>query len=119
LLQTGMGLGLLAILLIVVGAKPSEPLWFMLGLIFSVGNLSYALLQRHYAVTLAGRVNTALNLMVFIGAFCIQWGFGAAVDALQAGGYALRAAYQISLGGLLALQAISWLWFLAGQRKRQ
>ncbi|MDO8789593.1 MAG: MFS transporter [Sulfuritalea sp.] len=112
LLQAGMGLGLFASLLIVLGTGPSEPLWFVLGLIFSVGNLSYALLQRHYAVTLAGRVNTALNLMVFIGAFCIQWGFGAAVDALQAAGHAPRAAYQITLGGLLALQATSWLWFI-------
>jgi predicted MFS family arabinose efflux permease len=117
LLQAGMGLGLFATLLIVLEAGHSEPLWFTLGLVFSVGNLAYALLQRHYAAGLAGRVNTALNLMVFVGAFCIQWGFGAAVDALQAGGYAPRAAYQITLGSLLTLQAISWLWFLTGPRK--
>ncbi|MCX7163205.1 MAG: MFS transporter [Rhodocyclales bacterium] len=116
LLRVGMGLGLLTTLLIVLGAGPSEPLWFMLGLVFSVGNLSYALLQRHYAATLAGRVNTALNLMVFIGAFCIQWGFGAAVDALQGAGHPLRAAYQITFGGLLVLQAMSWLWFIANRR---
>ena len=112
LLQAGMGLALLGTLLIVLDAGPSEPLWFLLGLTFSVGNLAYALLQRHYAAGLAGRVNTALNLMVFVGAFCIQWGFGAAVDALQATGYAPRAAYQITFGSLLALQAASWLWFL-------
>ena len=112
LLQVGMGIGLVATLLIVLGAAPGEPLWFIFGLVFSVGNLAYALLQGHYNPALAGRVNTALNLMVFVGAFCIQWGFGAAVDALQAGGYALRAAYQITFGGLLALQVASWLWFL-------
>ncbi|MCX7164449.1 MAG: MFS transporter [Rhodocyclales bacterium] len=112
LLQVGMGLGLLAILLIVLGAKPSEPLWFIFGLVFSVGNLAYALLQRHYAATLAGRVNTALNLMLFAGAFGIQWGFGAVVDALQASGYAPRIAYQMTFGGLLAAQTASWLWFL-------
>ncbi|KAF0163860.1 MAG: major facilitator transporter [Rhodocyclaceae bacterium] len=112
LLQVGMGIGLLATLLIVLGAEPGEPLWFIFGLVFSVGNLAYALLQGHYNPALAGRVNTALNLMVFVGAFFIQWGFGAAVDALQAGGYALRAAYQITFGGLLALQVASWLWFL-------
>jgi len=39
-------------------------------------------------------------------------GFGGAVDALQAAGYALREAYQIAFGGLLALQTMSWLWFL-------
>ncbi|OHC61986.1 MAG: hypothetical protein A3H93_00870 [Rhodocyclales bacterium RIFCSPLOWO2_02_FULL_63_24] len=112
MLQVGMGLGLLATLLIVLGIGPSEPLWLVLGLVFSVGNLAYALLQSHYAGALAGRVNTALNLMVFIGAFCIQWGFGATVDALQAAGHAPRAAYQLTFGGLLALQVMSWLWFL-------
>ena len=117
LLQTGMGLGLVATLLIVFGAGPSEPLWFTLGLVFSVGNLAYALLQRHYTAALAGRVNTALNLTVFVGAFCIQWGFGAVVDALQAGGYAPRAAYQITFGSLLALQVAGWLWFLKGRQE--
>ena len=112
LLQVGMGLGVSVMLTIVLGAGSSEPLWFALGMVFSVGNLTYALLQSHYPVALAGRVNTALNLMVFIGAFGIQWGFGTAVDALQAGGYDPRTAYQITLGGLVAMQAMGWLWFL-------
>jgi hypothetical protein len=50
--------------------------------------------------------------MVFLGAFAIQWSFGAMVDLLQAAGHAPRAAYQLTFGGLLALQAASWLWFL-------
>lgn len=112
LLQGGMGIGLLATLLIVLGVAPGEPLWFMFGLVFSVGNLAYALLQAHFSPALAGRVNTALNLMVFVGAFAIQWGFGAVVDVLQAAGHATRAAYQLTFGGLLALQVASWLWFL-------
>jgi hypothetical protein len=115
LLQVGMGVGLLATLLIVLGAAPGEPLWFVYGLVFSVGNLAYALLQGHYNPKLAGRVNTALNLMAFVGAFGIQWGFGAAVDALQAAGHAPRAAYQTTFGGLLLLQVASWLWFLRGR----
>lgn len=112
LLQAGMGLGLLANLLVVLGIGSSEALWFFLGLVFSVGNLAYALLQSRYSADLAGRVNTALNLMLFVGAFGIQWGFGAAVDALQAAGQAPRVAYQITFGGLLVLQAASWLWFI-------
>jgi hypothetical protein len=115
LLKFGMGLGLLSTLLIVLGIGPSEPLWLVLGLVFSVGNLAYALLQGDFNAALAGRVNTALNLMVFLGAFLIQWGFGAMVDVLQAAGHAPRAAYQITFGGLLALQVASWLWFLRGR----
>ena len=117
LLKWGMGLGLLATFLIALGLGPSQPLWLTLGLVFSVGNLAYALLQANYGPELAGRVNTALNLMVFLGAFGIQWGFGAMVDVLQAAGHAPRAAYQMSFGGLLALQFISWLWFIADRRQ--
>ena len=112
LLAVGMGLGLLSTLLIVLGIGPSEPAWMLLGLVFSVGNLAYALLQADFAPALAGRVNTALNLMVFVGAFGIQWGFGAMVDLLEGAGHAPRAAYQLTFGGLLALQCASWLWFL-------
>jgi MFS family permease len=115
LLTWGMGLGLLATLLIVLGVGPSQLLWLSLGLVFSVGNLAYALLQANYGPGLAGRVNTALNLMVFLGAFGIQWGFGAMVDLLQAAGHAPRAAYQLTFGGLLVLQVASWLWFLRGR----
>jgi len=115
LLKFGMGLGLLATFLIVLGVGPSQPLWMVLGLVFSVGNLAYALLQGDFSAALAGRVNTALNLMVFVGAFGIQWGFGAVVDVLQTAGHAPRAAYQITFGSLLALQVASWLWFLRGR----
>ncbi|MDZ4251952.1 MAG: MFS transporter [Sulfuritalea sp.] len=115
LLQGGMGIGLLATLLIVLGTAPGEPLWFIFGLVFSVGNLAYALLQAHFNPALAGRVNTALNLMVFVGAFAIQWGFGAMVDLLQATGQTMRTAYQTTFGGLLVLQVASWLWFLRGR----
>ena len=119
LLKTGMGIGLVATLLIVLGTAPGEPLWFIFGMVFSVGNLAYALLQGHYSPALAGRVNTALNLMAFVGAFAIQWGFGAAVDALQAAGHAPRAAYQITFAALLAVQAASYLWFLSGARTQR
>jgi hypothetical protein len=69
-------------------------------------------LQSNYGPELAGRVNTALNLMVFVGAFFIQWSFGACVDALRAAGHAPAAAYQMTFAGLLAAQMLSWLWYL-------
>ena len=45
-------------------------------------------------MTLAGRVNTALNLAVFVGAFGLQWGIGAVVDALVIGGRTRAAAFE-------------------------
>jgi len=110
-LQAGTGLGLLATLLIVLGIGPTYVLWWILGFVFSIGNLAYALLQRHFPLALAGRANTALNLLVFLGAFSIQWGFGALVEFLQRGGVPLRSAFQTTFATLLAMQVASWLWY--------
>jgi hypothetical protein len=110
-LQAGIGLGISATFLIVLGVGPTGVLWWILGFVFSIGNLAYALLQRHFPRALAGRVNTALNLLVFLGAFSIQWGFGALVEVLQRGGMALRSAFQASFAILLAMQVASWLWY--------
>ena len=119
LLALGMGAGLLALLGIVLDLAPAWLLWPALGLVFSVGNLAYALLTAEFPVTLAGRANTALNLGAFVGAFGIQWLFGVAVDTLKAGGLEPVAAYRASLAGLLALQALGWGWYVAGGRVRQ
>jgi MFS family permease len=117
LLALGMGSGLLAMLGIVLDIAPSWLLWPALGLVFSVGNLAYALLTAEFPLTLAGRANTALNLGAFVGAFGIQWLFGVAVDAFRSGGFEADMAYRASLTGLLVLQAAGWLWFLGAGRR--
>jgi MFS family permease len=117
LLALGMGGGLLAMLGIVLDLAPTWLLWPALGLVFSVGNLAYALLTGQFPVALAGRANTALNLGAFVGAFGIQWLFGVAVDILQSGGFVPQAAYRASLAGLLVLQTLGWLWFVFDSRR--
>ncbi len=110
-LHVGLGLGLPATLLIVLGIGPTGVLWWVLGFVFASNNLAYALLQSHFPGALAGRVNTALNLLVFLGAFSIQWGFGALVGLLEDRGASARVAFQASFAFLLALQVASWVWF--------
>jgi MFS family permease len=119
LLTFGMGAGLLAIFGIVFGLAPSWLLWPALGLVFSVGNLAYALLTAEFPLALAGRANTALNLGAFVGAFGIQWLFGVAVDGFQSAGLDVQAAYRASLAGLLVLQAAGWGWYVLESRRRR
>lgn len=121
ILTAGMGGGLLVTLLIVIDGAPTQLLWFAMGLVFSVGNLSYALLSSHFPAQLSGRANTTLNLLAFAGAFGIQWGFGAVVDAYAATGLGQRAAYQHTYAWLLGLQAASYAWYVVAGRvlKRQ
>jgi len=116
ILTVGMGVGILATALIVFDLAPSHLLWFVLGLVFSVGNLAYALLTAHFPVQISGRANTALNLGAFVGAAGLQWGFGILLDALKATGMATPEAFRWSYGLLLLMQALAWGWFLVGKR---
>lgn len=87
-------------------------LWPVLGACFSLSNIAYALVTQAFPKHLSGRANTALNLLVFAGAFGLQWGIGGLVDALQAGGLEIAAAYRSAFVGLLGLQGLSLAWFL-------
>lgn len=117
LLKGGLGLGLATSSAILLEAGPTHLLWFVMGLVFSVTNLAYALLCAHFPARWSGRVNTALNLAAFLGAFGLQWGFGAALDLLQGQGLTQREALRWTFGGLLLLQAASYAWFAAGGRR--
>ncbi|HZV53883.1 MAG TPA: MFS transporter [Rhodocyclaceae bacterium] len=116
ILKAGMGIGVAVMMLILLGIGPSHIIWFALGLVFSVGNLAYALLCTHFPRELSGRVNTALNLGAFVGAFGIQWGIGALVDLLAAGGMPTAEAYRWAFGALVAMQTLAYGWFLLGTR---
>jgi hypothetical protein len=69
-------------------------------------------------VKLSGRVTTAVNLLVFIAAFLGQWAIGAIIGQWPVGAdgkYAL-AGYRSGFFVMLALQAITLLWFFMASR---
>lgn len=111
-LTGGVGLGLLCLLAMWLNLGMSQVLWFALGMCFSVTNLAYALMTAHFPVHLAGRANTVLNLGIFVGAFALQWGYGAVLNLLQARGWPLAEAHRACFGGMLLLQIASFAWFL-------
>ena len=112
LLTVGMGLALAVELAIILGVAPAVWLWPLLGLSFSLGNVAYSQLAAAFPVALSGRVNTALNLLVFVGAFLLQWGIGAAVDAFVVGGLGRADAFKATFSALLAAQTVAFVWFL-------
>lgn len=112
LLTTGMGLGLVVELAIILGLARSAWLWPLLGLSFSLSNIAYSQLTAAFPIAISGRVNTALNMLVFVGAFGLQWGIGAAVEAFAAGGMARANAFRLTFAVLLAAQGLAFAWFL-------
>ncbi len=118
LLLGGFGLALASQAAMLAGLGPAMPLWFAYGVGVSGGSLSYALLSAHFAPALSGRVTTTLNLLLFVGAFTLQWGLGVLIDGLTAFGFAAAAAYRITFTLLLALQVAAYAWFFLEGRKR-
>lgn len=92
-------------------------LWPILGACFSLSNIAYSLVAQNFPPALSGRANTALNLLVFAGAFGLQWGFGGLVDLLQTQGMSIESAYRSGFFTLLAAQAMALLWLvISGKR---
>ena len=88
-------------------------LWVLFGVFGTTGIISYAVLSQSFPVHLAGRVNTAINLLVFICAFAAQWGVGAIINlwpVSAAGGYA-PPGYQAGFAMMLGLESVTLLWF--------
>ena len=115
----GMALFMLAQLALLLKLEPQLPLWMVFGFFGTAGTLNYAILTQAFPPALAGRVNTALNLLVFVAAFAGQWGMGAIINQWPApgGGYA-EPGYQLAFGLTLAGQLLTWLWLLPGLRRR-
>jgi hypothetical protein len=93
-------------------------LWVLFGFFGTSGVLNYAILSQSFPPALAGRVNTALNLLVFMAAFAGQWGMGAIINhwPMASGGYA-DVGYRWAFGLVLALQALTWGWLALGGRR--
>ncbi|MEX0732053.1 MAG: MFS transporter [Aquisalimonadaceae bacterium] len=90
--------------------------WMLFAFSGSCGALMFAVITRSFSPDLAGRVNAGLNLLVFVGAFAIQWGLGIVIQFWEsgaAGGYDPHG-YQVAFATLGALQLAAYLWFLSG-----
>jgi hypothetical protein len=115
---------MLMLLLIILEVKAwVVPLWILFGFFGTSGILPYAVLSQSFPAQLSARVNTALNVLVFVAAFSAQWGIGAVIEQwpmTSGGGYA-PAGYRAAFALMLILQILCATWYaLSGwfMRKR-
>jgi len=115
---SGFGLAVLALASICLRLPGGILWWTLYGLGTSVNVLAFAVLNEGFGRDLAGRSNTALNLMMFGGSFVAQWGIGVVAETAcrvlaldEAGG--LRVAFGLVLAGNIA----TLIWFARGWRR--
>ncbi|WP_260293116.1 MFS transporter [Sedimenticola hydrogenitrophicus] len=108
-------------LLIILGPAAAwlSPVWIGFGFFGTTGIVQYAVLSQHYPRHLAGRVNTAMNLLVFVSIFVLQYAIGAIINLWpQVGpGQYPAVAYQMAFGFALMLQAGAFSWFVREYRR--
>lgn len=118
LLAGGIGLALVSLLLIITQASEQHfLLWIAYGVFSSVGTLAYTLTAAGFPVALSGRANSTLNLMVFGGAFGLQWGMGGVIDWLLASGHSAQIAHRDAFLALFVVQLASFAWLFVSGRK--
>ena len=92
-------------------------LWLLLAVFVPVTTLVQSYLALAFPAALAGRANSAYNLMLFVGAFATQWGFGVVADGLKASGIGTVDAFRLALAIAVALQAASLVYFVVSKAK--
>lgn len=106
----------LLLMIALEGSAPPWLCWPVFGFFGTGSILFYAALSQHFPRQIAGRVNTALNLLVFVGAFVLQWGIGVVIDYWSAGEAFSVAGYRVAFSVLVLLQAGALLWYLLFRR---
>ena len=110
---------LIQLALVLEFTEYSTPLWAAYAFFSTSGVITYAVLSQSFRTELAGRVNTGLNLLVFVVAFVMQWGVGYIINL-----YVSDRPHQYNTDGfqmafsvLIAIQTVAMLWYLISRKK--
>ncbi|MFO8085449.1 MAG: MFS transporter [Desulfobacterales bacterium] len=118
--SSGMLLFMVQLLLLIIEpGRWASPGLILFGFFGTAGILPYAALSQSFPSHLSGRVNTALNLLVFIAAFSAQWSIGVIIGlwpVTETGGYS-PCGYKTAFTLMLILQVMAALWFQFGGKR--
>lgn len=107
----------LMVMILMQGEAPAWVCWMAFGFFGSGTILYYAAFSQRFPKQISGRVNAAVNVLVFMGAFLFQWGIGVVIQYWSRGDTFSIEGYRVAFLGLLALEALTLLWFLLFKRQ--
>jgi MFS family permease len=99
------------IAILMISASWSWLLWIALAVFATVMTLVQTQVSLTFPASLSGRASTAYNLMVFSGAFAVQWGLGVLIDAFGQYGFSPAKAMRAAFGVCVALEAAALIYF--------
>jgi predicted MFS family arabinose efflux permease len=104
---------------LVLGVTTALPLlWFLFTLFGCATIFAYTILSQAFPPAMAGRVNTALNLAVFTGAFALQALVGWAIALVQdLTAWDAGTSHRAVIALLMALQVMALAWYASVTRK--
>ena len=108
-----LGTLLAQVAILTVTASWAWLLWIPFAMFATVTTLLQARINLLFPDALTGRANSLYNLVLFIGAFAVQWGVGGVIDATARRGATPTQAMQVAFGLVLALQAVALAVFVA------
>lgn len=106
----------------IVGYAPSYQLLAVLfTLVGTITGMEYAIIAQSLPKELTGRASTCLNLLIFVGAFLVQAGFGQVLDLWRpdALGRYPGVAYRVGFGVLVLLQLPGLVLYALRRRRPQ
>jgi predicted MFS family arabinose efflux permease len=116
----GVALFIAVQLAFVCNWRPSYQLLSVLfTLVGTVTGIEYTIVAQSLPGALTGRAATCLNLLIFLGAFAVQAGFGLVVDCWQPDllGHYPAPAYQVAFAALVLMQLPGLIWFMRRRRR--
>jgi predicted MFS family arabinose efflux permease len=109
------------VLIILRAPVPAVLPWILFGFAGQAGNLGYATLAAHFGPAIAGRAQTAANLLLFAAAWCLQWGIGEILDLFPGAteGASDPLGYRWAFGFAFLLQIVAVFWYLRSFRRNR
>ncbi len=109
---------LMPLAFVLMDPEATPPIWIVYATVGSVAVHSYNITSAQFPVAMAGRVNTALNFVVFLVAFAAQWSFGLILDGWRdATGAPTFEGFRVAFLALIAVQLLSMLPLLMPKSK--
>lgn len=106
-------------MMLLISAPWAWVLWILLTAFITVTTLAQTSVSLSFPSALAGRANSAYNLLIFTGAFVMQWGIGLLIDMFKMTGLSSSDSMRSALALCVALQTASLIAFLMNRARPQ